>query len=50
MHSIRAIIQPHMLGRVLRVLHELPHFPGCTVTELRSVIRIRAGEDQDQAV
>lgn len=33
MHSIRAIIQPHMIGKVMRVLHELPHFPGCTVTD-----------------
>ena len=33
MHSIRAIIQPHMVGKVMRALHELPHFPGCTVTD-----------------
>ena len=113
MHSIRAIIQPHMIGKVMRALRELPHFPGCTVidahgqgrgrgvggvyeateddieynrkvelevvcaddlvsavsdaigeaartghrgdglilvTELRSVIRIRTGEDQEKAV
>ncbi len=35
MHAIRAIIQPHMLGKLMRTLHEFPHFPGCTVTDAR---------------
>jgi len=35
MKEIRAIIQPHMLGKVMRALHALPHFPGVTVTEAR---------------
>src|SRR5215207_3743100 len=33
MKEIRAIIQPHMLRRVIEALHELPHFPGCTVSD-----------------
>jgi len=35
MKEIKAIIQPHMLGKVMRALHELPHFPGVTVTPAR---------------
>ena len=31
MKEIRAIVQPHMLDRVVRALHELPHFPGLTL-------------------
>jgi nitrogen regulatory protein P-II 1 len=33
MKEIKAIIQPHMLGRVMSALHELPHFPGVTVSD-----------------
>ena len=33
MKEIKAIIQPHMLKRVVEALHELPHFPGVTVTD-----------------
>jgi nitrogen regulatory protein P-II 1 len=33
--EIKAIIQPHMLSRVMRALHALPHFPGVTVTPAR---------------
>ena len=32
MKEIKAIIQPHMLSRVMDALHELPHFPGVTVS------------------
>ena len=35
MKEIKAIIQPHMLGNVVRALHALPHFPGLTITEAR---------------
>lgn len=33
MKKIKAIIQPHMASKVVRALHELPHFPGLTVTK-----------------
>lgn len=33
MKAIKAIIQPHMLDRVVRALHELPHFPGLTLQQ-----------------
>ena len=35
MKMITAIIQPHMEGRVVRALHELPRFPGFTIHEVR---------------
>ena len=31
MKEIKAIIQPHMLRKVMDALHVLPHFPGVTV-------------------
>jgi nitrogen regulatory protein P-II 1 len=34
MKEIKAIIQPHMLDRVVAALHELPHFPGLTVLDV----------------
>lgn len=34
MKEIKAIIQPHMLGRVMSTLHALPHFPGATVSDV----------------
>lgn len=33
MKEIKAIIQPHMVGRVVHALHELPHFPGLTLID-----------------
>ena len=33
MKEITAVIQPHMLGRVMDALHALPHFPGVTVVD-----------------
>lgn len=33
MKEIKAIIQPHMLRRVIEALHQLPHFPGFTITD-----------------
>jgi len=33
MKEIKAILQPHAVSRVVRALHELPHFPGFTLTD-----------------
>ncbi|HRK32758.1 MAG TPA: P-II family nitrogen regulator [Tepidisphaeraceae bacterium] len=33
MKEIRAIVQPHIVGRVMDALHALPHFPGVTVSD-----------------
>lgn len=33
MKEIKAIIQPHMLQKVMDALHALPHFPGVTVSD-----------------
>ena len=33
MKEIKAILQPHVLSRVIHALHELPHFPGLTVLD-----------------
>jgi nitrogen regulatory protein P-II 1 len=44
MKEIKAIIQPHMLDRVVAALHELPHFPGLTVLDVTGQGRGR-GED-----
>ena len=35
MKQITATIQPHMLSNVVRSLHQLPHFPGFTITDAR---------------
>ncbi len=35
MKTIKAIIQPHVVTKVVRALHELPHFPGMTLTDAR---------------
>lgn len=35
MKEIKAVIQPHMLQRVLEALHRLPHFPGATISDCR---------------
>ncbi len=32
MKEIKAIIQPHMVEKVTDALHDLPHFPGVTVS------------------
>ena len=31
MKRLEAFIQPHRLNKVIRALHELPRFPGCTI-------------------
>jgi len=33
MKEIKAIIQPHMLSKVMESLRALPHFPGATVSD-----------------
>ena len=33
MKEIKAVIQPHMLTKVMGALHALPHFPGVTVND-----------------
>lgn len=33
MKEIKAVIQPHMLGKVMEALHAVPHFPGVTVSD-----------------
>lgn len=33
MKEIKAIIQPHVLTRVMEALHSMPHFPGITVND-----------------
>ena len=35
MKEIKAVIQPHMLNKVMEALHALPHFPGVTVSDCR---------------
>lgn len=35
MKQVNAIIQPHMLGKVERALHALPHFPGFTLLRVK---------------
>ena len=35
MKEIKAIIQPHMLNKVMEALHALPHFPGVTASDCR---------------
>ena len=32
MKEVKAIIQPHVLDKVMQSLHELPHFTGATVS------------------
>ncbi len=33
MKEIKAILQPHVLGRVMEALRSQPHFPGVTVSD-----------------
>lgn len=42
MKQIIAIIQPHMLPRTERALHDLPHFPGFTLLRAKGHGRGRA--------
>jgi len=42
MKQITAFIQPHMLSKVARALHALPHFPGFTLLRAKGHGRGRA--------
>ncbi len=33
MKEVKAVLQPHIISRVVRALHALPHFPGLTVSD-----------------
>ena len=35
MKEVKAIIQPFMLSKVVEALHEIPNFPGLTVTKVQ---------------
>lgn len=35
MKIVKAILQPHIVAKVVRALHELPHFPGLTIIDAR---------------
>jgi nitrogen regulatory protein P-II 1 len=39
MKKVEAIIQPHLLQRVMQALHGLPHFPGVTVHDCHGQAR-----------
>lgn len=49
MKEIKAIIQPHMLGKVLAALHTVPHFPGVTVSDCQGQGRGRGVGGQFEA-
>ncbi len=34
MKEIKAFIQPHVVGRVVQALHDLPHFPGISILDI----------------
>ena len=46
MKEIKAIIQPHVLPKVMGALHALAHFPGVTVSDVRGQGRGRGGGGQ----
>lgn len=41
MKEVKAIIQSHMISKVVRALHEVPHFPGLTLFDARGQGRRR---------
>lgn len=43
MKEIRAIIQPHMLTKVMDALHNCEHFPGATISDCQGQGRGRGG-------
>jgi nitrogen regulatory protein PII len=49
MTVVTALIRPHMEGHVVRALHELPDFPGFTLTEVRGQGRGRGAGGTYQA-
>jgi nitrogen regulatory protein P-II 1 len=46
MREVKAIIQPHMLAHVMERLHQLPHFPGVTVSDCQGQSRGRGQSGQ----
>lgn len=49
MKEIKAIIQPHMLTKVMDALHAVPHFPGATVSDCQGQGRGRGTSGQFEA-
>ena len=49
MKEIKAIIQPHMLAKVMAALHAVPHFPGVTVSDCQGQGRGLGAGGQFQA-
>ena len=49
MKEIKAVIQPHMLSRVMEALHAVPHFPGITVSDCQGQGRGRGTGGQFHA-
>ena len=49
MKEIKAIIQPHILTKVMQALHALPHFPGVTVSDCQGQGRGRGRGGQFEA-
>ena len=43
MKEIKAIIQPHMLNKVMDALHNCEHFPGITISDCQGQGRGRGG-------
>ena len=41
MKQIRAVVRDYMAEKVVRALHELPHFPGLTMTDVHGQSRGR---------
>jgi len=44
MKEVKAVLQPHVLNRVMDALHALPHFPGVTVSDCQGQGRGRGRE------
>lgn len=44
MKEVKAVLQPHVLNRVMDALHALPHFPGVTVSDCQGQGRGRGKE------
>ena len=50
MKEIKAIIQPFMLSKVVEALHEIPNFPGLTVTKVQGFGREKGKEGTHRIV
>lgn len=49
MKDIKALIRPHMLTKVIEALHDMPHFPGVTVSDCRGQGRGRGSGGRFEA-